>query len=169
VVSVTEWVEHHRTMHKFHGTRGQSVVEFAIIVPIFLALVGATTDVARLYSAWISVNAATRDAAEYLATNPNKDVTAVNAGTIAAGLVSNEMTGYQSFTSVASLTCDAPELQVTYTSDQTAPGASHNYPLGRAFVGTCLPFHTLFSYPFITHDGAWALRVGTTYEVLQNR
>ena len=156
-------------MNKTRTTRGQSVVEFAIIVPIFLALVGATADFARLYSAWISVSSATRDAAEYLATNPNKDVTVANAGMIAAGVVNSEVAGYGSFTSVASVSCDGPEVQVTYTSDGSAPGASSKYPLGRASVGTCLPFHTLFSYPFITHDGAWALRVGATYEVLQNR
>ena len=53
-------------MKKVRATRGQSVVEFAIILPVFLALVGATADVARVYSTWIGVHAAARDPAARL-------------------------------------------------------------------------------------------------------
>jgi Flp pilus assembly protein TadG len=150
-------------------TRGQALVEFAIILPILLALVGATTDFARLYSSWISRHAATRAAAEYLATNPDKDVTTANAGATAAALINDEVSGLGAFSSVTSLTCASPEVQVAYSSNATATGASTKYPLGRAVIATCAPFHTLFNYPFITQNGTWVLRATATYEVLQNR
>jgi Flp pilus assembly protein TadG len=149
--------------------RGQAVVEFAIIVPVLLALVGATADVARVYSSWISVHSATRAAAEYLATNPDEDVTSANAGTIAAGLINDEVAGLGAFSSVTTMTCASPEVQVAYSSSDTAPGASDDNPLGRAVVSTCAPFHTLFNYPFITQNGAWAVSATATYEILQNR
>jgi Flp pilus assembly protein TadG len=145
------------------------VVEFAIILPVFLALVGATADVARVYSAWIGVNSATRDAAEYVATNPNGDVTTANAGTIAADRLNSQLTTLGPFTSVATITCGGPQVQVAYSSSDTAPGASGDFPLGRATVNSCLPFRPLFNYPFITQNGTWTVRVGSTYEVLQNR
>lgn len=156
-------------MNKVRTSRGQAVVEFAIIVPVLLALVGATADFARIYSSWISVHSATRAAAEYLATNPDKDVTSANAGTIAAALINSEASGMGAFSSVTTLTCAGPEVQVTYSSSATATGASSKYPLGRAVIGTCVPFHTLFNYPFITQGGAWVLSSTATFEVLQNR
>ena len=157
-------------MKKVRATRGQSVVEFAIILPVFLALVGATADVARVYSTWIGVHSAARDAAEFLATNPNKNVTTGNAASIAVAQVNGELSTLGPFTSVATLTCTGPEVQVTYSSStDPAIGGSTNYPLGRATVNACLPFRTLFSYPFITQNGAWSVSAGATYEVLQNR
>jgi Flp pilus assembly protein TadG len=145
------------------------VVEFAIILPVFLALVGATADVARVYSAWIGVNSATRDASEYVATNPDHDVTSANAGAIAAARLNSQLATLGPFTDVATITCATPQVQVVYSSSASAPGASDDYPIGRATVNSCLPFRPLFNYPFITQNGAWTVRVGATYEVIQNR
>src|SRR5215211_6667782 len=50
-------------------SRGQSLVEFAIVLPVLLALVGVVIDASRVYLAWSSLEAATRDAAQYLATS----------------------------------------------------------------------------------------------------
>jgi Flp pilus assembly protein TadG len=162
-------LEHH-VLKKRRATWGQSVVEFAIILPVFLALVGATADVARVYSTWIGVHAATRDAAEFLASNPGNTVTTANASSVAVARVNDQLTNLGPFTSVTTLTCTSPQVQVTYssTTDSTT-GASVKFPLGRATVNACLPFRTLFNYPFITQNGAWGVSAGATYEVLQNR
>src|SRR5450759_2889875 len=48
---------------------GQSVVEFALILPIMLTLFGGAVDFARVYSAYINVQEAARNAAEYIATD----------------------------------------------------------------------------------------------------
>ena len=154
---------------KRRRTRGQSLAEFALVLPVFLALVGATIDFSRMYSGWIGIHAAVRNAAEYLATNPQKDVTGANAGTKAAATLNTELTNLATFTSVTSISCSGPEVQATYSSSSTATGASSKYPLGTATVTACLPFRPLFSYPFITQNGAWPIRVSATYQVLQNR
>ena len=53
-----------------HGaSRGQSVAEFALLLPVLLAFLGMTIDFARVYQAWITLESATRDAAEYAATS----------------------------------------------------------------------------------------------------
>src|SRR5688572_26231067 len=49
--------------------RGQSLVEFAIVLPVLFALVGVVIDASRVYLAWSSLESATRDAAQYLATS----------------------------------------------------------------------------------------------------
>lgn len=156
-------------MDKPRKTRGQSLVEFALVLPVLLALVGATTDFARVYSGWIGLQSAVRNASEYLATNPNDDVTSANASAIAAANINTELTSLGTFTSVSSLTCTDPQVQVTYSSSSTATGASSKYPLGRATVNSCVPFRPLFNYPFITQNGALSIRVSATYEILQNR
>lgn len=159
----------HLNLNKAHARRGQSVVEFALVLPVLLALVGATTDFARLYSGWIGIQSAVRNASEYLATDPNGEVTSANAASIAADTINAELTGLGTFTSVSTLTCTGPEVQAAYSSDEAATGASADNPLGRATVVACLPFRPLFNYPFITQNGVWPVRVSATYEILQNR
>jgi len=46
------------------GSHGQSLVEFALVVPILLVLFLAVADFGRVFAASIAVEAATRDAAE---------------------------------------------------------------------------------------------------------
>ena len=47
------------------STSGQSVVEFALIVPILVVLVLAIVDMARVYTTMIAVESAAREAADY--------------------------------------------------------------------------------------------------------
>jgi Flp pilus assembly protein TadG len=45
--------------------RGQSIVEFALVAPVFLLLVIAIADFGRLYTSAVAVEAAAREAADY--------------------------------------------------------------------------------------------------------
>jgi Flp pilus assembly protein TadG len=143
-------------------------VEFAILLPVLLALAGATSDFARLYQQDISLSSATRDAAEYIATNTDKSITAVNAGSTAASLLNAQLGGIGTFTSVSTLTCTSPQVAVTYSSSSTATGATYKYPLGSAVVQACTPFRTLFAYPFVP-SGQLTISTSANYAVLQNR
>jgi Flp pilus assembly protein TadG len=150
------------------GSSGQSVVEFAILLPVLLALAGATSDFARLYQQDISLSAATRDAAEYIATNTSKTVTTANAGSTAADLLNAQLSGLGTFTSVSTLTCTSPQVAVNYSSSSSATGATTKYPLGSAVVQACVPFQTLFAYPFVP-SGQLTISTAANYAVLQNR
>jgi hypothetical protein len=60
-------------------SRGQSVAEFALVIPILLVLFVALADFGRIFAAGVSVEAATRDAAEataneYLSNPPGGDL-----------------------------------------------------------------------------------------------
>jgi Flp pilus assembly protein TadG len=51
-------------------TRGQALVEFALVIPVMLLLVGGGLDVGRLFFSWIEINNAAREAAAYAGGNP---------------------------------------------------------------------------------------------------
>jgi Flp pilus assembly protein TadG len=161
--SATGWVTNRSRRH----SRGQALAEFAIILPVLLALVGVTIDVARLYQAWTNLESATRDAAQYLATS-NTDPLAADHTT--QGLDSDSKASYivelatgtsfsRSLTQGTIASCTQPRLTTTYgESTSTSVGGSTAFPVATAKVMTCMPFRTLFAYPFVTVDGSWILR-----------
>ena len=57
------------TRRRARHSRGQSVAEFALLLPVMLAFLGLTIDFARVFQAWVTLESATRDAAEYAATS----------------------------------------------------------------------------------------------------
>ena len=155
----TNWLTSH--------ARGQSLVEFAVILPVLLALVGVTIDVARLYQGWTNLESATRDASQYLATSavdpldPNHTVQGADSDGKAAYIlqVATGNSFARSTTQGTLGSCDQPRLTTTYSeSTSTAAGGSVAFPVATARVLTCIPFRTLFAYPFVTVDGSWILR-----------
>jgi Flp pilus assembly protein TadG len=139
---------------------GQSLVEFALILPIMLTLFGAAVDLSRMYSTWIKLQSATRAAAEYTATN---DQTSATAQADATTLVCTQVTG--------SASCSAPTVTVSNFSLNTSPsvGGSNVHPVGSSTVQTSMPFRTLFPYPLFSQNGVWTLAASGSYSVVQGR
>ncbi len=149
-------------------SRGQSLVEFALILPVLLTLLGAAIDVARVYPAWNALEAATRDAAEYAATY---DTTSSAATADAQRIVCTETLGVAGYQSQASPPgCSSPSVTVTsFSLSTTAPGASTKYPVASVTVVASLPFRTSFPYPLFTQNGTWTLRSTQSYSIIQGR
>lgn len=147
--------------------RGQSLVEFTVVLPVLLAIVGIVIDASRVYRAWTNLESATRDAAQYLARSSvdplSVDYTyqGLDSDTKAIYLL-NEATGmsFSRSEEQGELTdCDQARLTTTFsTSTALTGGGSTAYPLGTAKVMTCMPFRTLFPYPFLGNDGVWIIR-----------
>ena len=148
---------------------GQSLVEFALILPILLTMVGAAVDIARLYQGWITLEGATRDAAEYAATN---DKTSLTASSDAQRIVCTQTATLPGFVAPpgSPSTCTSPSVTVTsYSLSTTAAGASTKYPIATVTVTATLPFRTFFGYPLFTQGGAWTLTSTQTYSIIQGR
>lgn len=153
------------------GTRGQSLVEFALILPILLTMLGAAVDVARLYQGWITLEGATRDAAEYAATF---DTTSGAATADAKRIICTQTATVPGFAAPPGnpTACTSPAITITsFPAGDTAAanGGSALNPVQAITVTATLPFRTFFGYPLFTQGGAWTLTSTQSYSIIQGR
>jgi Flp pilus assembly protein TadG len=178
--------------------RGQGLVEFALILPIMVAFLGISIDIARLYFVWIDVESATRHAAQWIATDPGYTTTGgyydqldtanyCGQPGLAAGFPCTDPPGTDAktvldrevkvtFTKVTTApTCATVTVPTVYAVIQNSPsiadsdGGSGAYPVATAKVIACLPFHSFFSYPILTQNGAWHIAIERTFTVVVGR
>jgi Flp pilus assembly protein TadG len=139
---------------------GQSVVEFALILPILLTLCGAGIDFARVYSAYINVQEAARNAAEYIATDQTI-LTDAGALTEAQRLVCIEIVGVSPCHGANSPTV------TTATSPDSSWNNSGTAPTTVKIVVT-EKFQMIFPYPLMD-KGQWPLTADVTFSVIRGR
>jgi Flp pilus assembly protein TadG len=149
--------------------RGQSLVEFALILPILLTMLGAAVDIARVYQGWITLEGATRDAAEYAA---SFDATSGAATSDAQRIVCTQAAALSGFAAPPGnpTACTSPAVTVSsFSVSTTAAGASVKYPIATVTVTATLPFRTFFGYPLFTQGGAWTLSSTQSFSIVQGR
>ena len=153
--------------------RGQSLVEFALLLPLMLAFLGLTIDFARVFQAWITLESATRDAAEAAATTAGTSSEALDLARRTVCLQAQHVPGFKLSSAPSPKDvegCLAPVVTiVSYDLSTTAAGASNAYPIGRVTVQTSLPFRTLFPYPYLTTEGGWTISSQASFSVVQGR
>jgi len=101
--------------------RGQSLVEFAIVVPILLLLISGGADLTRAFFVGIQISDASRQAALYAANNPD------SYNQPALQTIANENAGG------GPLVCPSGQLHVTlgapYSDSSTAPDGAFYQPV----------------------------------------
>jgi hypothetical protein len=124
---------------RWRATRGQSTVEFALVVPILLFLLVAIGDFGRVFAAGVVVEAATRDAAEVVADeylrNPPGDPAVTPQQRLASPAPT---TGYASYyddlSMKAARTVCVETRSLPNTSYDSVDGTCPNWPLIRVCV-----------------------------------
>ena len=170
------------------STRGQSLVEFALVAPILLALVGVLLDFSRVFAVWVNLESATRDAAQYVATDPGYTTSGgyydpTDSGNYCATypctaapssdaktVLDREVNA--AFSKSSSQTaCAGPTVWAGLSTPSTssADGGSASYPMAAATVTACMTFRPLFAYPLLTQDGSWTIRSERSFKVLVGR
>lgn len=153
--------------------RGQSIAEFALLLPVMLAFLGLTIDFARVFQAWITLESATRDAAEAAATNATSSAGALTLAQKTICLQAQNVPGFRrsALTSPDDVEqCSSPSVSiVSYSLSSTSAGASSKYPIGTVTVRASVPFTPLFAYPFLTQNGTWTIISDATFSVAQGR
>jgi len=147
------------------------VTEFALLLPVMLAFLGVTIDFARVFQAWITLDSATRDAAEYTAASATDSSDALTKAKKTICLQAQNVPGFTKSGLAAPndvQQCTSPTVTVvSWSLSTTADGASTRYPIGTVTIRATLPFNMLFAYPFLTHNGAWTITRDATFSVAQ--
>jgi Flp pilus assembly protein TadG len=63
--------DRHSTVRRSGSKRGQSLVEFALVLPVLLLIVLFAVDFGRLYMGWVTINGMARIGANYAAQHPD--------------------------------------------------------------------------------------------------
>jgi Flp pilus assembly protein TadG len=141
--------------------RGQGLAEFALILPVFLLLFAAAIDLSRVYAIWVRLEAATRDAAEYTATNSSTQALAeTDARRVVCGQFGQGPT------------CTDPLVEPApyFTKDPSpSAGATSLNNAVTVTITSTTTFHTIVPYPLLTQGGVLTLRSSRTYTILQGR
>jgi Flp pilus assembly protein TadG len=150
------------------------VAEFALLLPVMLAFLGLTIDFARVFQTWITLESATRDAAEYAATTGTDSADALTKAKKTICLQAQNIPGFQR-SGLASPNdvqqCTQPTVTVTSfsRSNSSAIGGSDLNPIGTATITATVPFTPLFAYPFLTSNGTMTVSSQVTFSVAQGR
>jgi Flp pilus assembly protein TadG len=160
--------------HVRRGSHGQSVAEFALLLPVMLAFLGLTIDFARVFQTWITLESATRDAAEYAATSGTDSTDALTKAKKTICLQAQNIPGFRRSTLSSPndvQQCLQPSVTVTAFSLSTssAIGGSSLNPIGSATITASVPFTPLFAYPFLTSNGTMTVTSQATFSVAQGR
>ena len=148
--------------------RGQAMAEFAIILPILLALVGGGIDFARAFEGAMTLQSAARNAAEAAAyTSLSLSQAETNARAVMCA-ETQRLAGFVAGSGGNVATCTNPAITVTYATDPTAPGANVRYPLVTVSVTTSLAFDLLVPWPLLP-NGAWTLGTTQSFSIMQGR
>lgn len=133
-------------------SRGQSLAELALVLPVILLIVMLALDFGRAFFSWVTITNASRAAANYVAINPND----WNVGTGYATTISNETTTNAICPPTGTTTpafIDGPDANATTKDfgDSVRVSISCNFkiltPVVGSIVGNNLPMSAASTFP----------------------
>jgi hypothetical protein len=119
---------YHKTLNHHHP--GQSLVEFALVLPLFVLLIAGIFDIGRAFYSSITITNATREGARYGTLNPDYAPGMCRVAyneVIESGLIKPNIDFNWSDISIScniTVTCIDPTLGTT-----PSPGCTHHQPL----------------------------------------
>jgi Flp pilus assembly protein TadG len=158
-----------RTPRRQRSSRGQALAEFALILPILVMIVGGAIDMARVYQASLTLDSATRNAAESAATVSTDAATAQAEAKRVLCTETQKLAGFVAGSGGVVATCTTPGVTIaSFSRSSTAPGASTRYPLAAVTVTSQLDFRMLIPWPGLP-QGGWTLSSTESFSILQGR
>jgi Flp pilus assembly protein TadG len=157
------------TQRSRRSQRGQALAEFALILPILLGIVGGGIDFARVFQGSMTLQTATRNAAEAAAYSATDLAAAQATARATACTEAQDLPGFEPGPGGVVTTCTNPTVTVTtFDSSPTAPGANIKYPLVTVTVTTTLAFELAVPWPMLP-DGTWNVGTTQSFSILQER
>ncbi len=155
----------------------------ALILPLLLGLAGAATDLATAYQIWLTVQSATRNAAEYVATSSCDPAATTCAAAQTDGkrvvcLESQDVPNFAPGPGNNPATCTNPVVTTTWTTCNGSsgvvgnanycPGGSVKNPVRTARVTVTLQYRTLVPWPLLP-QGTATLSADQHYSIVAGR
>lgn len=128
------------------GQRGQSLAEFALLVPLMLLLVVALADFGRYFASAIGVESAAREAADHGAMQGKTKWDLTNSAQMAENLQNMQTRACTAASTLSGYVGDPPG-----TANMTCSNPSFAYDLERVPVGGNCSTQTEFDDPCIVH------------------
>ena len=119
------------------GERGAALVEFAIIVPVFMVMILGIVSGGAAYNRKISLNNAVREASRYGATLSFSASLPTNAGTVATWLDAIEQAFLQASTGDISLSDPSASICVAYVDATSGITTAKRWPAGTTSSTPC--------------------------------
>lgn len=123
-------------LKKKNGERGQSMAEFALIVPLFLLMVFAIIDFGMGLNAWITVTNSSREGARLGAVGGTSAQVTQKVKDTAAGLNQTKLT--IGVTNAQGTSGSAVKVDVSYQYDLITPISSFLSIVGGSGIGSSL-------------------------------
>lgn len=157
------------------GERGQSLVEFSLILPIIMVLLLGVADLARVYTTLTNLGAAAREAADFgafksanwtgLVSDPDSNRTkTLNAMNERACIATQHMTDYVGTTT----TCTNPRVTISLTESDGTAATNCDDPdriQGPCWVQVDLDYTFGLLVPFAIEFGGTRLGLPETYSI----
>lgn len=137
----------------------------ALLLPFLLALMGGAIDLARAYQAQVTLQSATRNAAEFVASTSDELTAEADARRVLC-LEMRQAPGFQTGAG-GDEECVSPSVSVTFTLSETDPGATEENPIGTANVSASAGFATVVPWPLLPHS--FTISAESTFAVIQGR
>ena len=104
----------HRSLIRRESAKGQSLVEFALVVPLMVVFFVAVADLARLYTTMATIESAAREAADYGSFDSSywSGADPIDEMTHRACLASSNLPDYAGTTDDMAATCTNPTVTV---------------------------------------------------------
>src|SRR5215217_2041237 len=144
-----------RRLHRSRRSLGQSMAEFALTVPLALFMVLFGLDFGRVFLGWVSLNQATREAANFAAMNPTAWTVPYDLGVLSeySQLVQTE---------TAELNCDLASVAAPTFSGGTSIAAPATVTLTCSFhLITPILSNILGGSIGVSASSAFPIRAGT--------
>jgi len=111
------------------SNRGQSLLEFAIILPVLLVIVAGVLDIGRLYFSYVAVTDAASEGVAYAATHPTNESLIVARARDASNMTADE----------SEIVFQCPTCPAVGSGDTVTVTVTYSFTLATPIVNAIVP------------------------------
>jgi Flp pilus assembly protein TadG len=116
-------------MRRRQSDRGQSLLEFAIILPVLLIIVAGVLDIGRLYFSYVAVTDAASEGAAYAANHPTSETLIVARARDASNIAADQ----------SEIEFQCPTCPTVGSGDPVTVSVTYSFTLATPIINAMVP------------------------------